>query len=59
MDQKLPKRARRNPDNPLCYFDVTIGGSYAGKIVFELFQDAVPKVVVGPLLGKLRPLLSS
>ena len=58
MDDKLPKRRRRNPDNPLCYFDITTGGEYAGKIVFELFKDAVPKVVVAPLPGQLRPVLS-
>lgn len=38
------KRARRDASNPLAYFDVAIGGEPAGKVVFELFKDAVPKV---------------
>merc|ERR1712098_928847 len=29
--------------NPTVFFDVTIGGSSAGRIVFELYSDAVPK----------------
>merc|ERR1712160_10588 len=29
--------------NPKVYFDMTIGGAPAGRIVFELFADAVPK----------------
>jgi peptidyl-prolyl isomerase D len=29
--------------NPRCFFDITIGGQPAGRIVFELFADKVPK----------------
>eukprot|EP00029_Vermamoeba_vermiformis_P000092 TRINITY_DN100_c0_g1_i1.p2 TRINITY_DN100_c0_g1~~TRINITY_DN100_c0_g1_i1.p2 ORF type:complete len:172 (-),score=52.94 TRINITY_DN100_c0_g1_i1:89-604(-) len=29
--------------NPKVFFDVTIGGTAAGRIVFELFSDIVPK----------------
>merc|ERR1712160_97351 len=29
--------------NPKVYFDMTIGGAPAGRIVFELFADKVPK----------------
>lgn len=29
--------------NPSVYFDITIGGKAAGRIVFELFADVVPK----------------
>jgi cyclophilin family peptidyl-prolyl cis-trans isomerase len=32
-----------NPANPRVYFDVTIGGKDAGRIVMELFADVVPK----------------
>lgn len=32
-----------NPNNPRVFFDVTIGGQPAGRIVFELFADACPK----------------
>ncbi len=31
------------PVNPKVYFDVTIGGKDAGRVVFELFADVVPK----------------
>ncbi len=29
--------------NPSVFFDVSIGGQAAGRIVFELFEDVVPK----------------
>lgn len=32
-----------NPANPKVFFDITLDGKPAGKIVFELFADAVPK----------------
>ncbi|KAJ3007864.1 hypothetical protein HKX48_008900 [Thoreauomyces humboldtii] len=31
--------------NPRTYFDITIGGAPAGRIVFELFKDSVPRTV--------------
>lgn len=31
-----------NPANPKVFFDISIGGQAAGRIVFELFADAVP-----------------
>ena len=31
--------------NPLVFFDISIGGKPAGKIVFELYADVVPKTV--------------
>ncbi|EAN99727.1 putative cyclophilin a [Trypanosoma cruzi] len=31
------------PTNPKVFFDVSIGGQSAGRVVFELFADAVPK----------------
>lgn len=30
---------------PKCYFDITIGDDLAGRIVFELYSEAVPKTV--------------
>jgi len=33
----------QNPHNPVVFFDVTIGGHNAGRIVMELFADVVPK----------------
>eukprot|EP00668_Euglena_longa_P032034 GGOE01041317.1.p1 GENE.GGOE01041317.1~~GGOE01041317.1.p1 ORF type:complete len:214 (+),score=77.92 GGOE01041317.1:23-643(+) len=32
-----------HPDNPIVFFDITIGGSPAGRIKMELFMDKVPK----------------
>jgi cyclophilin family peptidyl-prolyl cis-trans isomerase len=32
-----------NPKNPQVFFDISIDGKPAGKIVFELFADTVPK----------------
>ncbi|MBN2193035.1 MAG: peptidylprolyl isomerase [Polyangiaceae bacterium] len=29
--------------NPRVFFDITIGGALAGRVVFELFADVVPK----------------
>merc|ERR1712166_1185571 len=31
--------------NPKVFFDMTIGGAPAGRVVFELYQDTVPKTV--------------
>ncbi len=42
MDAYTPPVAQ-NPDNPKVFFDISIGGQPAGRIVFELFADAVPR----------------
>ena len=36
-------RPEVNPSNPKVYFDVTIDGHSAGRIIIELFADVVPK----------------
>lgn len=33
----------RNSNNPRAWFDITIAGQAAGRIVFEIFEDVVPK----------------
>jgi len=33
----------RHPENPVVFFDISIGGSPIGKIYMELFADVVPK----------------
>lgn len=45
MQEPVLKRRRRNASNPLVFFDVDIGSQRAGKVVFELFSDVVPKVM--------------
>jgi hypothetical protein len=32
-----------NPTNPRVFFDMSIGGKPAGKIVIELYKNIVPK----------------
>jgi peptidylprolyl isomerase len=32
--------------NPRVYFDISIGGAPAGRVVMELFADKVPKVLI-------------
>jgi hypothetical protein len=39
------RRRRRDQKNTLAFFDVTVDGQHIGRIVFELFVDAVPKVI--------------
>ncbi|KAF2679521.1 peptidyl-prolyl cis-trans isomerase H [Lentithecium fluviatile CBS 122367] len=36
--EKVP----RNPENPIVYFDIAIGGQRVGRIQMELFLDVVP-----------------
>ncbi|KAI8825210.1 peptidyl-prolyl cis-trans isomerase D [Fimicolochytrium jonesii] len=38
-----PKMISHTSPNPRTYFDITIGGTPAGRIVFELYKDVVPK----------------
>lgn len=33
----------RNPNNPVCFFDIQIGQVDVGRISFELFADVTPK----------------
>jgi len=42
MNSYTPPIAQ-NQDNPKVFFDISIGGEAAGRIVFELFADAVPR----------------
>jgi len=34
---------KRHKDNPIVFFDVSIGGQAAGRIIIELFKDVCPK----------------
>uniref|UniRef100_A0A8C2T6Q4 Peptidyl-prolyl cis-trans isomerase n=3 Tax=Neognathae TaxID=8825 RepID=A0A8C2T6Q4_COTJA len=36
-----------NPNNPVVFFDVTIGGQEVGRMKIELFADVVPKTLLG------------
>lgn len=44
MASKPAKPERRDPANPLVFFDVSIGNENVGKIYIELFKDVAPKV---------------
>ena len=33
------------PFNPICFFDISVGGRIIGRIKFELFRDICPKTV--------------
>lgn len=34
----------RHPENPVVFFDISIGGYPAGRVKMELFADVVPRV---------------
>ncbi|PNW88854.1 hypothetical protein CHLRE_01g047700v5 [Chlamydomonas reinhardtii] len=34
---------KRDPANPVVFFDISIGGEAVGRVVFELYKDVVPK----------------
>ena len=36
-------RPQRHPDNPVVFFDVSVGGQNIGRIVMELYKDVVPR----------------
>ena len=38
-----PRLATTHRSNPKCFFDITIGGAPAGRVVMELRADVVPK----------------
>ena len=46
LETPMPKRRRRDASNPLVFFDVTVDGHPSGRIIFELFKDVVPKVMI-------------
>ena len=40
---KNKKKMGKKKFNPRTFFDITIGGEFHGRIVFELFADVVPR----------------
>lgn len=34
---------KRHPDNPVVFFDITLGGEPLGRVKMELFKDVVPR----------------
>jgi len=43
--ETLATLAESSATNPRVFFDISIGGKPAGKIVFELYASIVPKTV--------------
>eukprot|EP00455_Lapot_gusevi_P006472 TRINITY_DN12769_c0_g1_i2.p1 TRINITY_DN12769_c0_g1~~TRINITY_DN12769_c0_g1_i2.p1 ORF type:complete len:187 (-),score=31.14 TRINITY_DN12769_c0_g1_i2:144-704(-) len=43
IGENNPRNNASNPDNPVVFFDITIGGHNAGRIVMELYADVVPR----------------
>lgn len=43
MSYVLQMDQDKKSDRVRCFFDVSVGGLSSGRIVFELFNDAVPK----------------
>eukprot|EP00913_Durusdinium_trenchii_P010093 g9466.t1 len=43
MAQVAENRPQRHIDNPVVFFDISIGGHPVGRIKMELFRDVVPK----------------
>ena len=39
----MENRPQRHPDNPVVFFDISVGGHPIGRIKLELFRDVVPK----------------
>ncbi|CAG0915641.1 unnamed protein product [Notodromas monacha] len=35
----------RNPNNPVVFMDINVGATDIGRIIFELYEDVVPKTV--------------
>lgn len=42
-DKELPQVPGSSPNNPKVFFDITVGGSYLGRIVMLLYADTTPK----------------
>ncbi|KAF4694337.1 Peptidyl-prolyl cis-trans isomerase H [Perkinsus olseni] len=46
LQQAIPMhRPVRNPENPVVFMDVSVGGSAIGRIRMELYKDVAPKTV--------------
>ena len=46
MRMMMSPSLRRSVDMTLVYFDITIGGSTVGRIVFQLYDDVVPRTAM-------------
>ncbi|CEM01248.1 unnamed protein product [Vitrella brassicaformis CCMP3155] len=46
VDTRLPQnRPLKHADNPVVFFDITVGGNPVGRIKIELYRHVVPKTV--------------
>lgn len=41
----MENRPQRHPDNPVVFFDMSIGGHHVGRVKLELYRDVAPKTV--------------
>jgi peptidylprolyl isomerase len=45
-DKATPVVAGTSKDNPIVFFDITIGGKYLGRMTFLLYSDVTPKTAM-------------
>jgi peptidyl-prolyl isomerase E (cyclophilin E) len=50
IEKPIERREKTRMSNPRVYFEITIGGARAGRIIFELRSDLVPSIYIHMLI---------